>query len=57
MIHRMAKMNIERHKPDIVIDIPSDSANTFDFHRADELIKLGADAAAKAISAMVEKSD
>lgn len=55
MIHKLAKINIERFNPDIVIDIPADSANTFDFHRADELIKLGADAASRAISAMVEE--
>ncbi len=57
MVHKLAKMNIERYKPDILIDIPADSANTFDFHRADKMIKLGADAAEKAISEKVGKSD
>ncbi|WP_025007278.1 patatin-like phospholipase family protein [Marinilabilia salmonicolor] len=41
MIHKLAKMNIDRFKPDLVIDIPADSASTFDFHRSDELLKLG----------------
>ncbi|MFO8001498.1 MAG: patatin-like phospholipase family protein [Marinilabilia sp.] len=53
MIHKIARLNIERYQPDIVIDIPADTANTFDFHRADELLKIGADAAAKAISTLV----
>jgi len=49
MIHKIAKMNIEKHKPDIVINIPCDSANTFDFYKAKELIELGESAAKKAI--------
>lgn len=53
MIHKLAKMNIERYQPDVVINIPADSANTFDFHRADEMIKLGADATARAIAETV----
>lgn len=57
MIHKLAKMNIDRFKPDIVIDIPADSASTFDFHRADELLKLGAYAAKKALSVVTAKSD
>lgn len=52
MIHKLAKINIERYQPDIVINIPADSANTFDFHRADELLQLGADAASRAIVSM-----
>ena len=50
MIHRIAKMSIEKHKPDMIINIPSDSANTFDFYRAKELIQLGENAAKKAIN-------
>ncbi|WP_291861422.1 patatin-like phospholipase family protein [Marinilabilia sp.] len=57
MIHKLAKMNIQRFKPDIVIDIPADSASTFDFHRADELLKLGAEAAKRALSVGTAKSD
>jgi NTE family protein len=53
MVHKMAKVNIERFKPDMVIDIPADTANTFDFHRADELLKIGSDAAKRAISELV----
>lgn len=53
MIHKMARINIERFQPDMVIDIPADTANTFDFHRADELLKIGSEAAKKAISTLV----
>jgi NTE family protein len=49
MIHKIAKQNIEIHKPDILINIPCDTGDTFDFHKADELIKLGEMAAREAI--------
>jgi len=49
MIHKIAKMSIEKHKPDIIINIPYDAANTFDFYRAKELIELGESAAKEAI--------
>jgi len=49
MIHRIANMSIEKYKPDLVINIPYDSANTFDFYKAKELIELGKNAAKKAI--------
>lgn len=41
MVHKLAKQNIERWKPDILIEIPMDSSNTFDFHKAKELIEMG----------------
>jgi NTE family protein len=34
----------------MIINIPSDSANTFDFYRAKELIQLGESAAKEAIN-------
>lgn len=49
MIHKIAKLNIEKFKPDIVINIPYDSASTFDFFKAQELIDMGAIAANEAI--------
>jgi NTE family protein len=49
MIRRIAEMSIEKHKPDLVINIPHDSANTFDFYKAKELIELGESAAKEAI--------
>jgi len=49
MIHRIVEMSIEKHKPDLVIDIPHNAANTFDFYRAKELIELGQNAANESI--------
>ncbi len=56
MIHKIAKMSIEKHKPDMIINIPYDSANTFDFFKAKELIELGESAAKEAIINYSEKS-
>jgi len=56
MIHRIAKMSIEKHKPDMIINIPSDSASTFDFYKAKELIELGEKAAAEAIRSFLSKT-
>jgi len=56
MIHKIAKMSIEKHKPDMIINIPSDSANTFDFYKAKELIELGEKAAAEAIRSFLSKT-
>jgi len=50
MVHKLAKHNIERYQPDIIINIPHDAANTFDFHKADELIALGEKATIQEIS-------
>lgn len=50
MVHKLAKENIDKHQPEIVINIPVDSANTFDFHKADELIALGEFAAKEGIA-------
>ena len=55
MIHTIANMSIEKHKPDMIINIPHDSANTFDFYRAKELIELGESAAKEAIINYSEK--
>ena len=49
MVHKLAKNNIEKYKPDILISIPSDTSNNFDFYKADELIKIGEEAARKEI--------
>jgi len=49
MIRRIAEMSIEKYKPDLVINIPHDSANTFEFYKAKELILLGENIAKEAI--------
>jgi len=54
MVHKIAKQNIEKFKPDILINIPYDSSDTFDFHKAEELIKIGEIAANEAISKYIK---
>ncbi len=50
MVHKIAEQNIEKHQPDVIISIPYDSAGTFDFQKADELIEIGKEATSSAIS-------
>ncbi len=50
MVHKLAKQNVEKFKPDILINIPHDTSNSFDFYKADKLIKIGEDAGSKEIS-------
>jgi len=57
MVHKLAKFNIEKHKPDIVISIPTDVAKTFDFHLAEKLIKLGKDITKKEIEKYLKKNE
>lgn len=45
MVHKLSKLTIDKHQPDITINIPTNAANTFDFHKATELIKLGENSA------------
>jgi NTE family protein len=56
MVHKIAKQDIELSKPDILINIPYDSSDIFDFHKAEELIKIGETAANEAISNYFKKS-
>ena len=57
MVSRIAEMSIKLHKPDLVINIPHDSANTFDFYKAKELIELGAKEASDSIGIYLNKTD
>ncbi len=50
MVHQLAKLSIEKYNPDILINIPTDSASTFDFFKANELIELGENAATEALN-------
>lgn len=50
MIHRIVEMSLENLKPDLLINIPHDSASTFEFYKAKELIELGREATRKALS-------
>jgi len=53
MIRRMAQLAIAHYKPDLCIDIPADSAGTFEFFKATELIELGRELANEAITRLV----
>lgn len=53
MLQRIAELSIEIHQPDLLINIPRDSANTFDFHKAKELIELGRNLTKEAITGIV----
>lgn len=50
MVHKLSKLAIDKHQPDITINIPVNSASTFDFHKAEELIELGELVASKEIN-------
>lgn len=41
MQHKLTLNALERQTPDIILNIPVNIADTFDFHRAGELIALG----------------
>ncbi len=49
MLQKNAANAIELSKPDIIIDIPRNSAGTFDFHKSEELIQKGRIAARESI--------
>jgi NTE family protein len=45
---RLIQLMIEKHQPDILVEIPRDVCKGFDFHKAQELIEAGRTAFAKA---------
>lgn len=49
MVSQIAALSIEKHKPDILIEIPKDAASTFDFYKAEELIAFGREKTRQAI--------
>ena len=55
MIHKIAQQTIETFKPDILINIQYDAAETLDFYKAEELIKLGEVIADKAITGYLKE--
>ena len=61
LTHNLSIMNIEKYKPDILINISHESAGTFDFFKAEELVKAGRLSAKKAIEnydkSMIEKQN
>ncbi len=55
MLTRISNLLMELKQPDIVIDIPADSAKTFEFHKASQLIAVGENAAIRSIEAYRQK--
>ncbi len=49
MLQANAFLSIELHKPDLLINIPRNTVGTFDFHKSEELIKIGQLAAQESI--------
>lgn len=49
LTHHLSQMNIDKYKPDILINISRHSGGTFDFFKAEELIETGRLAAKKSI--------
>jgi predicted acylesterase/phospholipase RssA len=41
MVTRISDLLLELKKPDLIINIPADSAKTFEFHKASKIIQLG----------------
>ncbi len=56
MIQKNAINAIELNKPDIIIDIPINSARTFDFYRATKLIQKGKIAANTSIGEYLSRN-
>ncbi len=59
MVHKIAQMSLDMYHPDITIEISKKIGANFDFYRAKEFIKIGKQAAQKAIAdydiSMIEK--
>ena len=48
---RLTEMMIENHSPDLLIEVPRNCCNVFEFYRANEIIEAGKDAYRKAMNA------
>ncbi|MCD6112948.1 MAG: patatin-like phospholipase family protein [Bacteroidales bacterium] len=55
MLQRLTEMSIEYNKPDILINISRHSCGTFDFYKADKMIKIGREETLKSIKNYREK--
>jgi NTE family protein len=49
MLNRISNLLLELSKPDIVVNIPTNSAKTFEFYKASKLIKIGREVAIQGI--------
>jgi NTE family protein len=55
MLEKISMLSLEINKPDMVINIPANSAKTFNFHKASQLIDIGRKAAKRSIYEYKEK--
>lgn len=55
MTYQMAQLSIERYPIDMLINISRDSCGTFDFYKAEELVKIGNFAASESINEYFKK--
>ena len=46
---KLTQITISEYKPEVLISIPKDAAETFDFFKAEELIAYGREKASKAL--------
>ena len=49
MMHRISELILEKHKPDLLIQVSKQSFGTYDFYKAKEIIREGELAALKAV--------
>ena len=56
MLTRISNLLMELNKPDILIDIPADTAGTFDFYKATELIETGRNIAREVLDSFNRKN-
>lgn len=49
MTQRIAQSVLEKHPPDLLIEVSKQSCAVFDFYRADELVEIGREAAVRAL--------
>jgi NTE family protein len=49
--HHITQMSLEKYSPDIIIDVSRDTCGAFDFHKAEEMVEVGRNAAIKSLEA------
>ena len=57
MQDRLTEVLLEKHQPDILVEISRNSCNTFDFYKANELIDLGKESFETAYKKYLDKID
>lgn len=55
MQHQLTITTLHHHSPDVLVNLPVNLADTFEFHRATELIQLGYEAVSKELDILEQK--